>query len=274
MQIHDVFEGLLQVNYDCYARASNYLSILSEWDGGIALDNEGANIGGRPPTGYHSELFVTKNLRDVAFGYPNSLAGLVTGFGTWSEVFAATRPDVNGLAAFLATLGQLLASESRTTDDLFQACGGHDGSGGSRLDFTPDSIDSQEPYSYMEDGMSCEPMKAVFDWFASVPVGVGVGGGSKCGLYSPIGGCACADQSGAVGEEGDQRIFGLTDDGTGQPVLTQAYYGTQNQPCCLTIGGGCLTYVDGYVVNNYVYRTEEQAIAKSAGSSQMNTGCR
>jgi hypothetical protein len=260
-QIDDALQGL-QVNYDCYARASNYMSILSAWDGGIALDNQGATtIGGRPPTGYHSELFVTKNLRDFAFGYPTSLAGLVTGFATWSGVFNATRPDLNGPATFFAIMGQALVSESQTTDDLFRACGGHDGSGGSRLEFTPASIDSQEPYSYMEDGMSCEPMKAVFDWFASVPVG-----GTKCGLYSTIGGCACADQSGAVGELGAQRIFGLTDE-------TEAYYGTQDQPCCLTIGGGCLTYVDGYVVN-YVYRTEEQAIAKSAGSSQMNTGCR
>ncbi len=256
-----MLQGLLEVNYDCYARASNYMSILSKWDGGVALDNNGANIGGRPPTGYHTELFVTKKLRDIAFGYPTSLAGLVKGFGTWSSVYTATQPYLGSPAAFFGTMGQALRSESQTTDDLFQACGGHNGSGGSRLAFTPESIDSQEQYSYMEDGMSCEPMKAVFDWFATVPLG-----SSKCGLYSTIGGCACADQSGAVGEEGEQKIFGLTN-------VTRAYYGTNDKPCCLAIGGGCLTYVDGYALN-YNYRTEEQAIAKSAGSSQINTGCR
>jgi hypothetical protein len=245
------------------------MSILSEWDGGVALDNnEEVNIGGRPPRGYHTELFVTKNLRDFAFGYPTSLAGLLTGFGTWGEVYPATQPNVNGPAAFFAIMSRELASVSDTTDDLFQACGGYNASsGGSRLEFTPESIDSQERYSYMEDGMSCEPMKAVFDWFAPVPVV----GGRKCNLYNTLGGCACADQSGAVGEEDDQWIFGLMN-GVDQ-VLTPAYYGTEEKPCCLTIGGGCLTYVEGYVVN-YVYRTEEQAIAKSEGSSQMNTGCR
>jgi hypothetical protein len=120
--LNDILQGAAQPNYDCYARASNYLSLLAEWDGGVALENGDLLIvGGLPPTGYTSELFVSKSLRDFAYGYPTAAAGVLTGFGTWSAVypqFAPGFPDT--LPEFFGTMGFALAQESQTTDNLFK----------------------------------------------------------------------------------------------------------------------------------------------------------